>query len=243
MSPVPAVAIVVPCYGPQAPVDRILAEVPVDLRPGLIVVDDGSPRPIRADGVRLIRHPRNRGYGGAQKTGYAAALQAGFDRVVLLHGDAQYPTLPTLALAQALNQAPVALGSRFLDDHGRAIPAWRRWGNRALTGVANLRFHTHLSELHTGARAFRADLLAALPLADFSDDYLFDQQVLVAVLARGLPIVERPVRASYDEGVQSISFRRSVRYGLGCLWTVARSRPPRDGLGADGGSSLGRAPG
>lgn len=220
----PSLAIVVPCYGPQAPVDRILAEVPAELRGGLIIVDDGSPTPIRAEGVRLVRHPRNRGYGGAQKTGYAAALDAGFDRVVLLHGDAQYPTLPTLALAQALDEAPVVLGSRFLRDGGRAVPGWRRWGNRALTGVANRRFGTHLSELHTGARAFRAELLSSLPLASFSDDYLFDQQLLVAVLARGLPIAERPVQARYDDQVQSISFRRSVRYGLGCLWTMARAR-------------------
>lgn len=220
----PSVAIVVPCYGPQAPVDRILAEVPAEHRPGLIIVDDGSPIPIHAEGVRLLRHPRNRGYGGAQKTGYAAAIEAGFRQVVLLHGDAQYPTLATLALARALDVAPVVLGSRFLADGGNSIPGWRRWGNRALTGAANLRFGTRLSELHTGARAFRADLLASLPLASFSDDYLFDQQLLVAVLARGLAIAERPVLARYDDQVQSISFRRSVRYGLGCLWTIARAR-------------------
>ena len=225
MSPVPAVAIVVPCYGPQGPVDRILAEVPEALQPGLILVDDASPVPIEGRGRRLIRHPRNRGYGGAQKTGYAAALQAGFDRVVLLHGDAQYPTLPTLALVDALDQAGAALGSRFLEDRGRAIPPWRRWGNRALTQAANLRFGTTMSELHTGARAFRAEVLAGLPLDRFSDDYLFDQQVLVALLAAGVGIAERPVQARYEDDVQSISFRRSLRYGLGCLWTIARGRP------------------
>jgi len=220
--PSPRVAIVVPCYGPQAPVDRILAEVPLALRSGLILVDDASPVPITAPGLRLVRHPRNRGYGGAQKTGYALALEAGFERVVLLHGDAQYPTLPTLALAQDLDHADAVLGSRFLVDHGQAIPSWRRWGNRALTTAANLRFGTALSELHTGARAYRAEVLAGLLLADFSDDYLFDQQVLVALLARGATIAERPVLARYDDDVQSISFRRSLRYGLGCLWTITR---------------------
>ncbi|NOY24537.1 MAG: glycosyltransferase family 2 protein, partial [Oligoflexia bacterium] len=213
----PRVAIIVPCYGPQEPVNRILAEVPSALRSGLIVVDDASPVPIKAPGVRLIRHASNRGYGAAQKTGYAAALDAGFDRIVLLHGDAQYPTLPTLALADALDKASVVLGSRFLIDGGAAIPAWRRWGNRLLTGAANLRFGTSLTELHTGARAFRADVLAHLPLATLSDDYLFDQQVLVALLARGSTIAERPVQARYDGDIQSISFPRSVRYGLGCL--------------------------
>jgi len=216
--------VVVPCYGPQAPLDRLLSEIPEALRPGVFVVDDGSALPLRAEGVRLIRHPRNRGYGGAQKSGYAAALEAGFERVVLLHGDAQYPTLPTLALAEALDEAEVALGSRFLQDGGLAIPAWRRWGNRGLTGLANLRFGSALSELHTGARAFRLDRLARLPLARFSDDYLFDQQVLAALLASGARFAERPVQARYDADVQSISLRRSVVYGLGCLRVIAR--PP-----------------
>lgn len=224
MEAAPRIAIVVPCYGPQGPVDRILAEVPDALRPGLIIVDDASPAPIRAPGVRLLRHDRNRGYGGAQKTGYAAALEAGADRIVLLHGDGQYPTLPTLALAQGLDQAGAVLGSRFLLDGGRAVPGWRRLGNRLLTGVANRRFGTHLSELHTGARAFRAQVLADLPLHTYSDDYVFDQQVLVALLARGVPISERPVIARYDDTVQSISFPGALRYGLGCLWTIARAR-------------------
>lgn len=217
----PKVAVVVPCYGPQGPVDRLLAELPPALLPGVVVVDDGSPTPISAPGLRLIRHPRNRGYGAAQKSGYAAASELGAERVVLLHGDAQYPTLPTLALAEALDHAEVALGSRLLVDEGRAIPSWRRWGNRGLTSLANRRFGTRLSELHTGARAFRLEALASLPLSRFSDDYLFDQQVLVGLLARGARFVERPVRARYDPDVQSISLRRSVVYGLGCLRVIA----------------------
>lgn len=221
----PSVAVVVPCYGPQAPVDRLLAEIPGSLRPGVIVVDDASPTPIAVpDDICLIRHPTNRGYGGAQKTGYAEALARGAERVILLHGDAQYPTGPTLALAEALDDHDAALGSRFLVGGGRSVPLWRRAGNRLLTRLANLRFGTDMSELHTGARAYRAEVLRALPLHRFSDDYLFDHQVLVALLAAGAAIAERPVTATYDGEVQSISFPRAVRYGLGCLWTIARGR-------------------
>ncbi|MCB9781141.1 MAG: glycosyltransferase family 2 protein [Alphaproteobacteria bacterium] len=227
--PAEQVAVVIPVYGPQAPVDRLLHEIPVALHPWTWIVDDATPTPTQlpahAPTAHLLRHPRNRGYGGSQKTGYAAAIAAGADRIVLLHGDAQYPTAATLALADALDDASAALGSRFLEAHGRGVPGWRRVGNRFLTGVANLRFGTRVSELHTGARAFRADVLADLPLQRFSDDYLFDQQVLVSLLARGLPIAERPVSARYDDDVQSITFRRSVTYGLGCLWTIARGPP------------------
>ena len=218
-------AIVVPCLGNAPALARVIAEVPTSLHAGMFVIDDGSPEPLSAPApARVLRHSRNRGYGGAQKTGYAAALAAGAERVVLLHVDNQYDTTMTLALAEALETADAVIGSRFLRDGGRAIPGWRRWGNRGLTAAANARFGTHLSELHSGARAFRASALRALPLARFSDDYVFDQQILVGLMARGLRVAERPVAARYDDSVQSIGFRRSLRYGLGCLRVIARGR-------------------
>lgn len=217
--------IVVPCFNTQAALSCLLAALPPDLLDRTIVVDDGSEPPLRAEGARLHRHPANRGYGGAQKTGYAAALAAGAARVVLLHGDNQYPIHETLGLAWALDDADAALGSRFLVHGGRSIPWWRRWGNRLLTGAANRRFGVRLSELHTGARAFRADALRALPLDGFSDNYVFDQQLLATLLSSGRAIAERPLEARYDDTVQSIGFRQSVRYGLGCLWTIARTPP------------------
>ncbi len=225
--------VVVPCYGNLAGARRVAAELPPDCLPHTLFVDDGSQPPLDLPGLTVLRHPQNRGYGGAQKTGYTAALLRGAQRVVLLHGDAQYPTLPTLDLAWALVEsgAAVALGSRFLHHHGRAIPLWRRWGNRALTAVANRRYGCALSELHTGARAFSADALRRLPLDQMSDDYVFDQQTLSALLAANFSFVERPVEARYDDGVQSISFRRAVTYGMGCLRTLADPLPlrPLDG--------------
>jgi glycosyltransferase involved in cell wall biosynthesis len=196
----------------------------------LIVIDDGSRAPLRAPArvggcfVELIRHERNRGYGGAQKSGYAAALAEGADQVVMLHGDGQYDPADTLSLFDALpggNTPAGALGSRFLRDPS-VIPAWRRQGNRLLTQLANLRFGVRHSELHTGARAYTAAALRALPLKRFSDDYLFDQQLLVACFRRGIPLEERPVRVRYDSTVQSIPPGRALRYALGCLHVIAR---------------------
>jgi len=227
-------AVVLPCYHYQESLERVLrelAEFHKDVAPiAIFVVDDGSEPALRiphaAPHIHLLRHPRNRGYGAAQKTGYALALARGAERVVMLHGDGQYPTRDTLALAAALDDADAALGSRFLRDLGQGVPWWRRWGNRTLTTAANLRYGQSLSELHTGARAFRAEALLALPLESFSDDFLFDQQVLAGILARGMRIAERPIVARYDDTVSSIGLRRSIRYGFGCLWTIART-PPR----------------
>lgn len=219
-------AIVIPCKDTSATLPRVLSEIPAALLPSVLIVDDGSSPPLAAPGVTILRHETNRGYGATQKTGYAEALRRGADRVVLLHGDGQYDTAATLALADLLDRpdhpgADAALGSRFLHDGGRTIPLWRRLGNRLLTDVANRRFHVHLSELHTGSRAFRADALRVLHLDRYSDDYAFDQQVLTSLLARGFRLAEAPCPVKYDASVQSISFRRSVKYGLGCLQAIA----------------------
>jgi glycosyltransferase involved in cell wall biosynthesis len=210
-------AVVIPARNCADTVAGVLAALPQAVL--AIVVDDGSDVPIRAAGATVVRHARNRGYGAAQKSGYAAALAAGAERVVLLHGDGQYDVKDTLALAEALEGAEAAIGSRFLWD-ASVIPVWRRLGNRALTGLANLRFGTRHTELHSGARAFRAEALRRLPMQRYSDDYLFDQQVLVGLLRAGVTIAERPVRTKYDASTQSISLRRSVVYGLGCVRTV-----------------------
>ena len=218
------IAVVLPTLDTPGALARVLAELPAGVV--AFVVDDGSQEPCVATAsaaeVRILRHDANRGYGAAQKTGYAAALSAGAEYVVLLHGDGQYDTGDTLALVSALNEAPAALGSRFLADPS-VIPLWRRWGNAFLTGTANLRFGTKHTELHSGARAFRASTLAELPFATFSDDFLFDQQLLCALFRRKITVAERPVRAHYDATTRSISPWRSLVYAVGCLGEILGS--------------------
>ena len=217
-------AIVIPSLQAHEQLSRLLSEIPPALHANVIIVDDGSEPAQEQPHFRVIRHPKNRGYGAAQKTGYAAAMADGAERIVMLHGDGQYPTHETIALAETLEHFDAVLGSRFLVDNGAAIPNWRRWGNRFLTGVANRALGSTLSELHTGARAFRSEALAALPLSEFSDDYVFDQQVLVHLLSLGFRIGEQPICARYDDEVMSISPLASIRYGLGCLKVIA-SKP------------------
>ena len=218
--------VVIPGHDVHPTLPRVLDELGADWRARTIVVDDGSQPPLEAPGVQLIRHPSNRGYGAAQKSGYALALAKGAQAILLLHGDGQYATAEVLALRVALEDAEAALGSRFLLDQGAGIPSWRRFGNRLLTSMANRRFHTRLSELHTGARAFRRSALQGIDLYALSDDYLFDQQLLLALLSRGAVIAERPATADYSDPVQSISLRRSVRYGLGCVRAILSAPTP-----------------
>jgi len=203
----------------------LLQKIPSDL--DVIVVDDGS-----TDGgfenlperVVLLSHSENRGYGAAQKTGYAEAIARGADRIVLVHGDDQYDLDDCLGLLGALDEADVALGSRFLmPDKGQIIPWWRRFSNRGLTGLANQKLGLSLTDMHTGARAFRVSALQQIQFERFSDNYVFDQQMLVAAARAGLGFAERPQRTRYDGPIQSISICASVRYGLGCVRTILAS--------------------
>ncbi len=221
-----SIAIVIPAHNTQTSLVRVLSEIPAELHAGVIIVDDGSREPIVAEGFRVIRHETNRGYGAAQKTGYDAALANGADRVLLLHGDGQYATDDVLGLNDVLAACEAAIGSRFLNMGSDQIPLWRRLGNRTLTIMANVRFGTNVSELHSGARGFRADTLRKLQYHRFSDDYVFDHQVLSSLLDQGATIGERKVRCAYDDTVQSIAIGPSIRYALGVMRTIM-SPPPR----------------
>jgi glycosyltransferase involved in cell wall biosynthesis len=221
-----SIAIVIPSFNTQQSLTRVLSEVPSTLADAVIIVDDGSAVPLVADGYEIIRHRENKGYGAAQKTGYDAALKRGADRILLLHGDGQYNTEDVLGLTDPLAACDAAIGSRFLNMGANQIPLWRRLGNRTLTIMANLRFGTNVSELHSGARGFRADTLRRLNYHRFSDDYIFDHQVLASLLDQGASIGEKKVRCAYDDTVQSIAVGPSIRYALGVVRTIV-SPPPR----------------
>jgi glycosyltransferase involved in cell wall biosynthesis len=218
-------AIVIPAYNAHQTLDRVLSEIPEALHDGVIVVDDGSSPPLEAPGFTVLRHDKNQGYGAAQKTGYRAALDAGADRVVLLHGDGQYATADVLGLSVPLAACDAAIGSRFLSMGADQMPTWRRWGNRTLTFLANFRYGTDVSELHSGARAYRAETLRSIDFERFSDDYIFDHQMLATLLQRGATIGERKVRCTYDGTVQSIALGPSIWYALGVIRTIIRPPP------------------
>jgi glycosyltransferase involved in cell wall biosynthesis len=206
-------------------VANVVSQLPDDM--AVVFVDDGSTdggAEALDDRVHVIRHARNMGYGAAQKTGYLHALNTGAKRIVLVHGDDQYNVDDCLSLLSALKEADVALGSRFLmPDKGLIIPWWRRWSNRGLTGLANRRLALTLTDMHTGARAYRADSLRSLDFESFSDDYLFDQQLLVSAAKRNLRFAERPQRTRYGGSAQSIALGPSIRYGLGCVRTILKA--------------------
>lgn len=191
----------------------------------VLVIDDGS-QPILSSKKPMIRHTKNRGYGAAQKTGFSFALARNYDCIALVHGDNQYSLSHIRNALDTMNESTIMLGSRFLDRSWDKIPYWRKWGNRILTSAANKKFHTKYSDLHTGARIYHRSFLSTLPYHSFSDGFLFDHQLLVFAMKSNISIQEFPIPAKYDASVSSISFPRSIIYGLGCMHGIIAASSP-----------------
>lgn len=231
------IAIVLPAYNAARTLARTIAEIDRDIADDLILTDDASADQTAALardlGLHTIVHDRNRGYGANQKTCYAAALARGADIVVMLHPDYQYsPRLvPAMASMIISGHYDVVLGSRILGGGALAggMPLWKYAANRGLTFAENLLLGQKLSEYHTGYRAWSRAVLERLPLERCSDDFVFDNQMLVQALHLGAKLGEISCPTRYFAEASSIGFGRSVRYGLGVMETACRYRLARAG--------------
>jgi glycosyltransferase involved in cell wall biosynthesis len=234
------VIVVMPAYNAEATIAKTCREVAEQgIVDTIIVVDDHSSDHTaalaRSLGLAIVHeHPSNRGYGGNQKTCYRLALQHGADIIVMVHPDYQYTPklLPAMAGLVSSGLYSCVLGSRILGGRALAggMPWWRYVANRFLTLIGNMLLGTKLSEFHTGYRAFSRTLLERLPLDANSDDFVFDNEVLAEIAWLGEPIGEVSCPTRYAQEASSISFRRSVKYGFGCLSTALVFRLAKMGL-------------
>jgi len=229
------VVVVLPAYNAEKTVERTCAEIDRQLVDEVILVDDGSRdatvNKARALNVLVFVHPRNRGYGGNQKTCYTKALERGADIVVMLHPDYQYTPLLLPAMVSMIGSGlyDCVTGSRILGGGALrgGMPLYKYISNRFLTLAQNFLMGTKVSEFHTGYRAFTRQVLATLPLAENSDDFVFDNQMLSQAFYFGFRVGEVSCPTRYFEEASSINFLRSCRYGLGCLWTALKFRLAR----------------
>ncbi len=219
--------VVMPAYNASKTLLRTYEELPHEYVDEVILVDDASrddtAEIARRLGIRTIVHTENLGYGGNQKTCYREALRAGADIVVMIHPDNQYSPRLATAMASMIvsGHYDVVLGSRILG--GKALeggmPLYKYVANRFLTLFENLVLGAKLSEYHTGYRAYRRRVLETLPLENNSDDFVFDNEMLAQATWFGFRIGEISCPTRYFDDASSISFRRSVRYGIGVLKT------------------------
>lgn len=235
------VVVVMPAYNAAKTLRQTYAEVrEQNIVDTIVLVDDRSRDDTVAvartlEGMQVHMHEVNRGYGGNQKTCYRLALEAGADIIVMIHPDYQYTPklLPAMVSMIGNDLHPCVLGSRILGGYAieGGMPLWKYISNRFLTLAENLLLGAKLSEYHTGYRAFSRGILETLHLADNSDDFVFDNQMLAQILWHGFTIGEVSCPTKYFPEASSINFRRSLRYGFGCLGTGLAFRLAKWGLG------------
>lgn len=223
------IVVVMPAYNAERTLrqtyDEVMAQEIVD---SVIIVDDGSHDYTVSIAQSLPQatvhvHPANRGYGANQKTCYRLALEAGADIVIMVHPDYQYTPklIPAMAAMIGSGLYHCVLGSRILGGYALqgGMPVWKYVANRLLTAAENLLTQAKLSEYHTGYRAFSRELLQRLPLEANSDDFVFDNQMLAQIMWFGFIVAEISCPTRYFGEASSINLKRSIVYGIGCLFT------------------------
>lgn len=233
------IVVVMPAYNAEDTLEKTYREIPLDVVDEVILVDDASSdnTAILAKSLGIqhtLKHDHNLGYGGNQKTCYRAALALDADIVVMVHPDYQYTPklIRTLASMIADDVFDCALGSRILGVGALkgGMPQYKYVANRILTLVQNMLVGYKLSEYHTGYRAFSRELLSTLRLDDNSDDFIFDNQMLLQVIAHGFTIGEATCPTRYAADASSIGGWPAVRYGLGVLKESLKFRGSKSGL-------------
>jgi glycosyltransferase involved in cell wall biosynthesis len=233
------IIVVMPARNAARTLEQTYAAIPRSWVDEIILVDDKSSDDTLDVARRLplhtIWHPHNVGYGGNQKTCYLEALQQGADAVVMLHPDGQYePTLiPKLVSPILRDEADMVLGSRLAEPGAwrrAGMPAWKYVANRFLTGIENRVMGTHLSELHTGYRAYSRRLLLTIPFLRNALDFSFDSEVLFQASHFGFRIAEVTARTRYFDDASSIGLGASTVYGIKTLGAAGRLVLHRRGL-------------
>jgi glycosyltransferase involved in cell wall biosynthesis len=222
--------VVLPAYNAERTLKQTYQEIPLDIVDSVLLVDDGSAdRTVslaKRLGIKTFLHDRNYGYGRNQKTCYEEALRHNADIVIMVHPDYQYSPKLITAMASmiAFEVYDVVLGSRIIG--GRALrggmPKYKYIANRFLTACENIILGSKLSEFHTGYRAFSREVLENLPLGNNSDDFVFDNEMLVQIIYFGYRIGEISCPTRYSTEASSIGLRKATEYGVGVVITTLK---------------------
>ncbi len=223
------IIVIMPAYNAGKTLEKTVRDIPQGIVDEIILVDDGS----NDDTVKIAQklkltvfsHPANLGYGGNQKTCYWEALKRKPDIVVMIHPDYQYDATLTEEMVRPIlqNRFDIMLGSRIRTREevlAGGMPWWKYYGNRFLTIAENIFLGLNLSEYHTGFRAYSAKALKTIPFMRMSNNFVFDQQLLISAVANKLRIGEIPVPVRYFPEASSANFYNSVEYGLSTLFNL-----------------------
>lgn len=220
------IVVVLPAYNAEETLKKTYDEIPFNFVDEVILVDDLSSDKTVEVGKRIgikhiIKHDKNKGYGGNQKSCYKKALELNADIVVMLHPDYQYTPLllPSMCYLIVNNVYPVVIGSRILGKGALkgGMPIYKYFANRLLTFLQNILMGQKLSEYHSGYRAFSREVLEKINYDINSDDFIFDNQMLAQIFYAGYEIGEITCPTKYFEEGSSINLKRSIKYGFGVI--------------------------
>lgn len=229
------ILIFIVAYNAEKTITSVLSRIPVSLRNKdveVLVIDDFSgddtfskglayENPAQDFRITMLRTPENQGYGGNQKLGYRYAIDHGFDIVALVHGDGQYAPekLPELLEPFLKNEADAVFGSRMLNKQDAlkgGMPIYKWIGNQVLTTFQNALLGTHLSEFHSGYRLYSTEALRQIPFERNSNDFHFDTEIIIQLVAKKLRIKELPIPTYYGDEICHVD-------GLKYAWNVFRT--------------------
>ena len=231
-----------PAYNAERTLGRTFHDIPEALRQQVLLVDDGSTdrtvEVARSLGLDIIQHVHNSGYGANQKTCYRAALERDARVVVMLHPDFQYDARVVELMAELIYLGTVdfVLGNRIRtrsEALSGGMPRWKYFLNRGSTFVENLVLGQTIGDFHSGLRAYSRDMLLTIPFQHNSDDFSFDQEMIVQAVSFGFRIGDIPVPVRYMDEASSISFKRSIKYGFGGISAIAAMKLHRIGIRHD----------
>ncbi len=223
------IIVVMPAYNAEKTIEKTYFDIPKDIVDEIILVDDDSRdqtvKKAKELGLSVFVHKKNLGYGGNQKTCYKEALRRKADIIVMIHPDYQYDATLTGDIVKPIIEGrfDIMLGSRIRSRRealAGGMPLYKYISNRFLTFLENIVLGLNLSEYHTGFRAYKREVLETLPINRFSNDFVFDQEILIAAHTVGFRIGEIAVPVRYFPEASSINFRRSLRYGMMIIYTL-----------------------
>jgi glycosyltransferase involved in cell wall biosynthesis len=227
------VFVLMPAYNAGSTVEKVFARIPAAIRERIeryVVVNDGSSDDTDAALERLraqlpnlvaLKHPKNRGYGGAQKTLLTYAVEHGADVGLGLHADGQYSpeSIPELLAPFEQDTADMVQGSRMLGGGALRgnMPLYKFIANKSLTAIENWAFGLKLAEYHSGYMLYARKAMTEIPFHKLSDSFDFDLEMIVMAKVKGLRIAEVAIPTIYAD---EVSHLKPVQYGMRVLKVV-----------------------
>lgn len=218
--------VVMPAYNAARTLEATFRDIPKDWIDKVILVDDcSSDKTIEVAkklNIDIVVHPKNRGYGGNQKTCYKTARELGADLMIMVHPDHQYDPkfIPEFIKANVDEGYLAIFGSRMINRAGAiagGMPKWKFFSNIFLTKLSNLILRTNFTELHSGFRAYDKKVFDLIDIEKNSDNFVFDTQIIIQMVAKNIKIKEVPITTRYFPEASQVGLGQGITYGLSIL--------------------------